>query len=191
MEHHVSRHTLQQPRPAAPRFRRRTHRAARAIDPARPTVNVLLGVPGAGKTTFAAAAGQLGVRVSLDDARALLGTGPEDQRVTDHAVQHVLAEADRLLDQHQTVLVDATSTTAAERQTWLQLAQAHRVAAVAYWLTTPLQIALQRNGIRDRHVPGTVIAEMSHNLAEVTVGGLYAEGFALVHEIHTGTGVTR
>lgn len=117
----MSRPSARPARPAPPlhRFRRIAHPTPRPLDRANGLVNVFIGVPGAGKTSFyAAAADQLGTRVSLDDARALYGTGPEDQTVTQQALAHVIGEVEQLLREHQQVTVDATSTTVAERATW-------------------------------------------------------------------------
>lgn len=135
--------------------------------------------------TAATAAGQLGTRVSLDDACALLGTGPAGQAATSQAVQHVVGQVDALLREGREVTVDATSTTDWERRTWLDLAHEHDATVVAHWVMTPLGEALRRNAQRARKVPGEVIAEMGHRLAALTITTLYREGFDAVVEVQT------
>jgi predicted kinase len=174
------------PAPSPRRFRCVAHPAPQPLDRASGLLNLLIGVAGGGKTSFyATAADELGIRESLDAARALYGTGPEDQSVTPQAVAHVIAQVEQLLREGQRVTVDATSTTAEERATWLGLAAAAGVPAIAYWITTPVNVARQRNASRARHVDDDVIAEHGDRLAALTIDDLYAEGFAAVCEVHT------
>lgn len=169
-------------------YRRVFHAVPRPIELSGGALNLLIGVPGAGKTTYcgqAIKAGQLGVRVSLDDARAQLGAGAYDQTVTPQAVAYVADQVDQLLSQHKEVTVDATSSTAAERATWVTLAKKHGVPAIAHWLTTSTADAMRHNAPRTHPVPGTVIAEMGHRLGMLTVNALYGEGIAAVIEVRS------
>lgn len=184
----MPRHASLTTRPELPEhvFRRVTHPPVRPLDRSRGELNVLIGVPGAGKTSFCAATrGELGRRLSLDGARARLGRGPEDQRVTPKAVGCVMADVARRLREHERLVLDATSVTAAERATWLRLGFAADVPIVAYWITTPAPVAVSRDAGRVRQVGEGVIAEKARCLAELSVDDLYYEGFSAVVEVET------
>lgn len=162
------------------------------IDTTRGLLRVLIGPPAAGKTTWCAAelaAGRLGTRLSLDEARAELGAGPHDQSVTAQASDQVHRQADALLAAGAEVTLDVTSTTPVERRRWLQLAGRHDVPAVAVIVWEPLDVVLERNRRRAHPVPEDVVATFWHRVTGLDVNSLLTEGFRAVSElVPTGAG---
>ncbi|UKD50873.1 ATP-binding protein (plasmid) [Amycolatopsis sp. FU40] len=139
----------------------------------RALVRVLIGPPGAGKTTLCEHEGwRFGTCLSLDAARADLGAGAHDQTATPAAVEHVELQAHALLAAGADVTIDATSTTAAERSTWLAVAKEHEAAAVAVIVRTPLETALARNAGRAQPVPEAVVKLFGQRVALLSAADL-------------------
>lgn len=160
------------------------------VDAAGGLLRLLVGPPAAGKTTWCRdelAAGRLGTRLSPDDTRGELGHGPHDQSVTAAAVEQVRHQAGALLADRAEVTIDATSTTPAERRTWLDLARAHDVPAIAVIVWEPLDIVLARNSRRAVPVPRDVVFTYWHRITGLTVNSLLAEGFRAVAELVSAT----
>ncbi|MCC6537945.1 MAG: AAA family ATPase [Bryobacterales bacterium] len=140
-----------------------------------PRVLVLVGLPGSGKSTWAAREG-LPV-LSSDGMRGLLADDVTDQTI--HA--RVFATLRYLLRQRialgrPVTCVDATHLTPKERRPYLQLTGC-RVEAV--YFDTPLTVCLARNAARDRVVPPEVIERMAARM----VRPVSAEGFARVRVV--------
>lgn len=139
------------------------------------SIKVLQGLPGAGKSTSAAAWRALApdhrVVVNRDEIRfELFGryselTDEQESVVTDIEFLRV----DRALGAGLSVAVDATHLKSAHRDRWVDLASRHGVRHEVVVIDTPLSECLRRNRARaaagGRFVPEAVIAEM-HATAE-------------------------
>ncbi|MEI7845266.1 MAG: ATP-binding protein [Chloroflexota bacterium] len=119
-----------------------------------PTVYFLLGAPGAGKTTWAAAqAARLSaVILASDEIRNELEAQGLDATTENERVFALLeAQLDALLSQGKNVLVDATHARRIWREKEVAIAHTHSARAVAIWFDMPLAVCLQRN----ERKPGT------------------------------------
>ena len=152
------------------------------LDTRRGLVRVLIGPPAAGKTSLCAAEGtRIGTRLSLDDARAQLGAGEHDQDATPAAVDHVRKQAHALLAMEAEITIDATSTTPAERATWLEIAREHQVPAVAVIVWAPLDEIRSRNAARPRPVPDDIVGCYWYRTTILSADDLIEEGFHSVY----------
>lgn len=133
------------------------------------TLYTMVGLPGAGKSTFAKAHPEC-VVISTDAIRAEM-FGSEDCQENGN---DVFAEAHRrvtkaLQDGHD-VIIDATNVTRKARKQWLK----HTARHVAVYVATDVEECKRRNAQRDRHVPTEVIDGMAQRLTIPTAG---EEGF--------------
>jgi predicted kinase len=125
-----------------------------------PTLTVLMGPPGSGKTTWAAANAADQVLCSTDRMRT-------DRGLTDAGVVAYLAalslKAERALSIGCDVVVDACNTRRSERSRWLGVAHKHRARARLIVVHAPLQTLLDVQ--RDR----------THAVAQPTMRGYLAQ----------------
>jgi predicted kinase len=132
-------------------------------------VVVLVGLPGSGKSTWAA---QQGLTVlSSDDMRVTLADDATDQtihRQVFKALRYLVRQ--RIALGRPVTCVDATHLTPRERRPYFRL-KGCRVEAV--YFNTPLEVCLQRNRLRSRVVPAEVIERMAALMVKPTK----AEGF--------------
>ena len=156
-----------------------------------PALRVLIGAPAAGKTTWCRSRGrELGTVLSLDAARAIVGTGEEDQAVTPEAVAFVRGQAAEALAAGRNVTIDATGAAAdPDRATWLALAREYGAEPVAVVFRSPLGHCLGRNALRERQVPDEALVTMWLAIRATGPGELHREGFARVSTVHPGAAV--
>ena len=169
---------------------------------------VLIGPPGAGKSSFAATLG--GTVVSTDVIRKQLYGGEstvrceqmaqklllEQQICTDGlceealqalkdalCVDHVFDVARetccRLLNQGQTVIYDSTNFKRKYRQQLLEKTAGLYDRCDAYFLDVPLETCLVRNAARQRREPDQVITEICAQLVPPS----YDEGFDSIYRV--------
>lgn len=149
-------------------------------------LHVLIGAPGAGKSTWTASQGAgLGAVLSLDAARAEISGDAGDQSVTPQAVQLVTDRAMGELLACRVATIDATGAVPTDRQHWLTLAQSWGGVPTAWVFRVPLEVCLQRNARRspNRRVPDDVVIRMWSAIDAVTVDELHQDGFRVVVEL--------
>jgi len=123
-----------------------------------PSLVVLVGASGSGKSTFARTHFLATEVVSSDRCRALVADDENDQNATDDAFSLVHAIAGARLRRGRLTVIDATNVQADSRMPLLALAREHDVPPVAIVLDMPARVCEQRNRTRtDRTLPPHVI----------------------------------
>ena len=153
-----------------------------------PSLVVLVGAAGAGKSTRAARLFVPTEVASSDDVRAWLTGDPADQGATRLAFSVLHREVRRRLAAGGLVVVDATNVQPSARSALLRIAWAAGVGATAVVVRTPPAAVHARNAARPgRVVPAEIVDR--HLAALDTLGPdpgsivarLVAEGFDAVH----------
>ena len=155
-----------------------------------PSLVVLVGAAGAGKSTLAARHFAPDQILSSDAFRAAISGDAGNQRVTRTAFSILHRELARRLAARQTGVIDATNVTPFARRALVRHATAFGVPAVAVVLALPPAMVHARNATRDgRIVPESVVRRHLDDLDRSLRRGLDAEGFAAVHVLRTAEDV--
>jgi protein phosphatase len=153
-----------------------------------PSLVVLIGAAGAGKTTFALRHFDPSEILSSDAYRAMLAGDEADQRVTRAAFGRLHRDLGTRLRSGRLTVVDATNVEALARRALLRLAGGGGVVSVAVVLDLPEPVVLARNaGRAGRVVDDAVVRRHLERLRQSMGRGggdataaLRAEGFASV-----------
>jgi protein phosphatase len=153
-----------------------------------PSLIVLIGAAGSGKTTLGARLFGPDEVISSDELRAVVSGDAADQRATRPAFAILHRELGSRLAAGRLVVVDATSVEEPARRALLRGARAARVAATALVVALPGDLVHSRNESRtDRPVPAEVVERHLARVAGLVAGGdtaaiekLGREGFATV-----------
>jgi len=141
---------------------------------ATPHIMLLVGLPGSGKSTWAARQ-KLPV-LSSDAIRGLLADDTTDQSVHKRVfatIRYLLRH--RLAIGRPYTCIDATHLTPKERKPYLKLG----VPVEAVFFNAPAEICKRRNALRDRNVPEEIIDRMAAKLVRPT----RREGFSRIRVI--------
>lgn len=147
-----------------------------------PSLVVLIGAAGAGKTTFAARHFDPSEILSSDRFRALIAGDEADQTATRAAFGRLHRELTQRLILRLMTVVDATNVDRLARRPLLRRSIAAGVPAVAIVFDLPAEVVLARNAGRI----GRVVDEqvVRHHLARLRsttdqpIGNLESEGFS-------------
>jgi predicted kinase len=145
-----------------------------------PTLIVLVGAAGSGKSTFAARHFAPSEILSSDAFREILTGDAADQRATKTAFSIIHREVTKRLATGQTVVVDATNVEASARRALISRARFAGVPAVAIVLALPRDVVLARNATRQGRVVDPAVVERHLDRLEAAPPGLTSEGFARV-----------
>jgi predicted kinase len=154
------------------------------IDLPDPSLVVLIGAAGSGKSTFATRTFAPDEVLSSDRFRAMVSGDEADQGATHAAFGRLHRELARRLAQGKLTVVDATSVEPKSRQALLARAAAAGVPATAIVLDLPADTVLARNAARRPRVVDEAVVR--HHLARLRASldgpapRLYREGFAQV-----------
>jgi predicted kinase len=139
-----------------------------------PLIVLLVGLPGSGKSTWAA--GKKGV-LSSDALRELLADDPNNQSIHPRVFRMMRELLKQRLDLRRPVTyVDATNLRPKERRPFVKLAKLFDAKIEAVFFDVPLEECIRRNRERDRVVPDEVIRMMAARL----VAPALLEGFLRV-----------
>jgi predicted kinase len=136
---------------------------------------VLVGLPGSGKSTYAARAG--GFSLSSDEIRRWLSDDPAHQEIHGRVfsvLRNLLKH--RLELKRPLTHIDATSLTPRERRPYIKLAELYGAEIEAVFFDVPVDECQRRNRARDRVVDDQVIAAMAARMVRPTI----EEGFSRV-----------
>jgi protein phosphatase len=147
-----------------------------------PSVVLLVGPAGAGKSTFARASFRGDEILSSDAFRALVSGDEANQRATNRAFALLHRELGRRVAERRLTVVDATNLEHHARRAIARRAESSRLPTVALVLDVPLRMALARNRLRPgRTVAEEVVRRQREQLDRLlALGGLEREGHALV-----------
>lgn len=149
-----------------------------------PSLVVLIGPAGAGKTTFAARHFDPTEILSSDRYRALIAGDEADQGATRAAFGRLHRDLARRLAEGRLTVVDATNVERSARRALLARARAAGVPAIAIVLSLPSAVVLARNAARTGRVVDEAVVR--HHLGRLNArldgqaNGIVAEGFASV-----------
>jgi protein phosphatase len=160
-----------------------------------PSLVVLVGAAGSGKSTFAARHFAPDEVLSSDAFRGLITGDPSDQRATRPAFAALHRELSRRLAARLLTVVDATSVTPYARRGLLARAAAAGIPAVGIVLDLPADLVRERNRGRDGRaaIPDDAVGAQLADLARSVVleGEAGWPGFAAVHRLVTAAEVDR
>ena len=146
---------------------------------------VLVGVSGAGKSTFARRHFKPTEILSSDYCRGLVSDDENSQAATRDAFDVLHFIARKRLAAGKLVVVDATNVQPDARKPLLQLAREFHCLPVAIVLDLPERIAEDRNKARpDRDFGAHVVRQQAQQLKR-SLRGLQREGFRTVHVLKT------
>jgi protein phosphatase len=150
-----------------------------------PSLVVLVGAAGAGKSTFAARHFAADEVLSSDAFREVIAGDPADQAATRPAFRALDRALERRLAEGRLTVVDATSVTRGARLGLVRRAAAAGVPAIAIVLDLPASVVHQRNrGRAGRIVPADAVDRQLADLAaSLRPGGIEADGFAAVYSL--------
>lgn len=149
-----------------------------------PSLVVMVGAAGSGKSSFCRRNFRPTQIVSTDACRAMLADDPADQRVSAPAFALAHRVTDERLRRRRLTVFDATSVDARARRPLLRLAARHGLPAVAVVFDLPLEECLALDRKRPRRVGREVIARQARCL-QAALPRLRSEGFAAVHVVRS------
>lgn len=148
-----------------------------------PSLVLLIGVSGSGKSTFARAHFRPTEIVSSDGCRGLVSDDENDQSATADAFDLLRFIAAKRLKRGLLTVIDATNVHRDARASLIQLAREHHVLPVAIVLDLPESRCRERNAARpDRQFGPNVIRRQADALRR-SLRGLEKEGFRYVHHL--------
>ena len=146
-----------------------------------PSVVVLIGAAGAGKSTLARRLFKPAEILSSDALRAAITGDERDQRANGAVFRAIARDLERHLGAGTGAVIDATNLAARDRRPWLLAAERHGVPAVALVLDLPAAVVHEQDRGRARVVgPEVVDRHLAGVRRTVDAGDLRGEGFALV-----------
>ena len=142
-----------------------------------PTLVVLVGAAGSGKSTFAARWFEPSEILSSDAFREILTSDPSDQRATKTAFSIIHREVTKRLAAKRTVIVDATNVEPSARRQLIARARFANVPAIAIVFALPREVVLSRNAARPGRVVDPEIVERHLARLEAALPLLPGDGF--------------
>lgn len=146
-----------------------------------PSLVLLVGVAGCGKSTFAHRHFTPTEIASSDELRAMVADDPTDQRASGDAFKLLRIILDMRCKRRLTTVVDATNLERRARKPYLRTAEERGVAPVAIVLDVPLALCLRRDAERSERYVGEAVLRRQYADLERTREQLPDEGYAAIH----------
>jgi protein phosphatase len=148
-------------------------------------VVVMVGISGAGKSTFTRKHFIRTQILSSDSFRGLVSDDENDQSATKDAFDSLYFIAARRLARGRLTVIDATSLRPQDREGYVQLALRFHCPAIAVVLNLPENVCLDRNRVRnDRNLQPETLRCQSETL-RLHLANLEDEGFSRVYVLST------
>jgi protein phosphatase len=161
---------------------------AREIVIADPSLVVLIGAAGAGKSTFAARHFAPDEILSSDVFRRIVSGDEANQAATKAAFAVLHQELERRFKNRRLAVIDATSVEPSSRRALLARAEAAGIPASAIVLDLPAATVLARNSARPARVVDMAVVRRQLARLRASLDGpdpvLWREGFAQVVVLH-------
>ncbi|HEX5012635.1 MAG TPA: AAA family ATPase [Candidatus Limnocylindrales bacterium] len=150
-----------------------------------PTLVVLVGAAGSGKSTFAGRWFEPSEVLSSDAFREILTGDAGDQRATKTAFSIIHREVTKRLAADRTVVVDATNVEAAARRQLIARARFRGAPAVAIVFALPRDVVMARNAARPGRVVDPAVVARHLDRLDAALATLADEGFTAVTVVRT------
>ncbi|GIW04427.1 MAG: hypothetical protein KatS3mg059_1047 [Thermomicrobiales bacterium] len=150
-----------------------------------PSLVVLVGVAGSGKSTFAARHFRPTEVVSSDHCRALVSDDPANQAATRAAFEVLHLIVAKRLEFLKLAVVDATNVQPRARERLIRLAAEHDLPAVAIVLDLPVQVCEERDRERPDRQVGPDVIRYQYETLHRSLPSLAQEGFRAVYRLTT------
>jgi len=150
------------------------------IDLPDPSLVVLIGASGSGKSTFAREHFKATEVISSDFCRGLVSDNENDQAATADAFAVLRFIAGRRLAQPRFTVVDATNVQREARKPLIELAKEHDLFPVAIVLDVPESICRERNRSRSDRDFGAHVVRRQRSQLHKSIKALRREGFRRV-----------
>lgn len=124
---------------------------------------VLVGLPGSGKSTYAAQMGW--TSLSSDAIRRLLADDETDQTIHERVfetLRYLLRQ--RLEIGRAVTCIDATNLKPEERKPYVEMGRSFGCQVEAVFFDVPVEVCRERNGLRARVVPDEALRAMAAKL---------------------------
>ena len=144
---------------------------------------MLIGISGAGKSTFGRAHFRVTEVISSDFCRGLVADDENDQAATPAAFELLHYIVGKRLTAGRLTVVDATNVQPEARRQLVAVAREHDVLPVAIVLDVPERVCIARNAGRPDWDFGTHVIRRQHDQLRRGIKGLQREGFRAVHAL--------
>jgi predicted kinase len=146
-----------------------------------PSLVLLIGPAGSGKSTFAREHFTRYEVLSSDTFRGLVSNDDADQSATPAAFEVLRLVAARRLERGLLTVVDATAVVPVDRARQLRLAAEHATPAVGIVFDLPVELCIARSTARTDRIVGAEAVRAQHAQLHLGMADLPAEGFAAMH----------